>query len=146
MNEKLKNFVLALGKLEPADDDVSLEQTLDGLVQTINDIEDISPAFRHIFEFFERFPNAEHGSPGPLVHLVERWPSAYVRELVSSIERQPTPNTIWMLNRILNATIPAAQRARFMALLDASIRHPRADARARDQAAHFLQYQQQRSR
>ena len=35
-----------LNRLDPADDDFAFEQTLDELAGTIEDIEDLSPAFR----------------------------------------------------------------------------------------------------
>ena len=143
MNKELKHFVSELSRLEPAHDDFSLEQTLYELVDTIEG-EDASPVFDQIFAFFERFPNAQHGSPGPLVHLVERSLPAYLGELVLSIQRRPAPHTLWMLNRVLNSEIPAAQRAEFMALLEASTRHPLADEIARQEATEFLRYQRGR--
>ena len=45
-----------------------------------------------IFEFFERFPNAQYGS-GPLVHLVEQSAPAYQRA-DPPVERRPTPHTL----------------------------------------------------
>jgi hypothetical protein len=145
MNTRLERFVFELNQLNPADDDSSFQRKLCELADTIEDIEDLSPAFSHIFGFFERSPNAEHGSPGPLVHLVERFRPAYFGELARSVERRPTRHTLWMLNRIQNSTVPAAQRAEFMALLEASSRHPLADAIARAQALHYSQYQRDRS-
>src|SRR5262245_39945473 len=103
MNRRLDEFVSQLGRLRPTDDDPSFEQTLYALVETLEGVEDVSPAFRQIFEFFERFPNADHGSPGPLVHLIERFVPAYLAELVLSVERRPTLPTLWMLNRVLNS-------------------------------------------
>jgi hypothetical protein len=145
MNAKLEKFLSDLRRLEPADGDFLLEQKLYELVDTLEGVEDASPAFRHIFEFFERFPNAEHGSPGPLVHLVELFGPAYFADLVHSLGNRPTPHTLWMLNRILNSKLSAPQRAKFMALLEASTRHPLADAIAREQASGFLQHQQNRA-
>jgi hypothetical protein len=102
VDKKLEDFLSALSRLKPADDDDSLVHSLYELVNTIDGVEDVSPAYRRIFEFFERFPNAQYGSPGPLVHLVEQSAPAYFSELTHSVERRPTPHTLWMLNRILN--------------------------------------------
>jgi hypothetical protein len=145
MDTRLERFVFELSQLDPAGDDFSFEQKLHELADAIEDIDDLAPAFGHIFGFLERFPNADHGSPGVLVHLVERFQPAYFGELARSVERRPTLHTLWMLNRILNSKVPAAQRAEFMALLEASSRHPLADAIEHEQAAHFFQYQRDRS-
>jgi hypothetical protein len=144
MNAKLEKFLWDLRRLEPADGDFLLEQLYE-LTDTLEGVEDASPAFRHIFEFFERFPNAEHGSPGRLVHLVERFGPAYFADLVHSLGNRPTPHTLWMLNRILNSKLPAPQRVEFMALLEASTRHPLADAIAREEASEFLEHQRNRA-
>ncbi len=66
---------------------------------------------RPLIAFLEEHPAQDFGSPGPLVHLLERFPpSAYVGELLASVERSPTFYTLWMLERVLNANEPGELR------------------------------------
>ena len=84
---------------------------------------------------------ADLGSPGPLVHTLERMRGHYERELVESIKRRPTPRAIWMVNRILNGTRVPEQRQFYMDLLRFAAEHPSAPEVARYEAQHFIQYQ-----
>jgi hypothetical protein len=61
-------------------------------------------AVRALFDVMERMPDADLGSPGPLVHTLEAMRGHYERELVNSLKRKPTLLAIWMVNRILNVT------------------------------------------
>ncbi len=51
----------------------------------------------------EKYPHADFGSPGPLVHTLERYAGKYELYLYESLQRRPTSLTVWMLNRIINA-------------------------------------------
>jgi hypothetical protein len=63
-------------------------------------IEAVEPVLR----FMESHPSLDFGSPGPLVHFIERFNGdAYVDALRASLERTPTPHTAWMFNRVANA-------------------------------------------
>jgi hypothetical protein len=96
---------------------------------------------RALFDVMERMPEADLGSPGPLVHTLERMRGHYERELVESIKRRPTPTAIWMVNRILNATRVPEQRQFYMDLLRFAAEHPSAPEVARHEAQHFIEYQ-----
>ena len=53
---------------------------------------------------FERNPDTDLGSPGPLVHCIETVPMAdFVPILVKSVERAPTTMTLWMSERCLRS-------------------------------------------
>jgi hypothetical protein len=59
----------------------------------------------------ERYPEADLGSPGPLVHTIERIPIAqFGTFLRSSVERQPGQLNLWMVNRILNSQLTKQHR------------------------------------
>jgi hypothetical protein len=46
---------------------------------------------------FERYHSADLGSPGPIVHALERSPiDDHVALLAESLRRQPTLMTVWM--------------------------------------------------
>ena len=79
-----------------------------------------------LFDVMERMPDADLGSPGPLVHTLERMRGHYERELVESIKRRPSATAIWMVNRVLNATRVPEQRQFYMDLLRFAAEHPAA--------------------
>ncbi len=60
-------------------------------------------AVEPILRFMEANPLWDFGSPGALVHFVERfYGKGYEELLATSILRLPTAHTAWMLNRIIN--------------------------------------------
>jgi len=141
MHPALQQFILNLEQLRPADDDTELAFQLHELTASIESCNGALEVVPHIFAFFERYPNAEHGTPGALVHFIETLYPAYVELLVSSVERKPTPHTLWMVNRILNAKIEPALRNELLNLLEKSALHPLADNSARQEAANFAKGQ-----
>lgn len=96
--------IAALTAFEPTgieDDDVGrLDEMLDTVVAREH-IQAIAPA---ILGVFERFPNALLGSPGPLVHCIERLPIATFLPLVLDSFRKKTTRTNDVLDdRLLSA-------------------------------------------
>ena len=106
------------------------------------DLEAVEPILR----FMENHPSIDFGSPGPLVHFVERFHGpAYVDALVASVRRRPTAHTAWMLNRAVNgASSPAERRALIEAMREAR-EHPLADEAAVAELTDFLARQQKRA-
>lgn len=96
---------------------------------------------RTMFEVMERMPESDLGSPGPLVHTLEKMPGHYETELAESLKRRPTQLAVWMVNRILNATRAPEQREVYLDLLRCAAQHPAAPETARQQAQHFIEYQ-----
>lgn len=89
----------------------------------------------------ERNSLMDIGSPGPLVHLIEKFYPNYVDELEASIVRKPTSHTLWMLNRILNSNLSENERASFLELLLQAQTNEIADQNAREEAKHYYEYQ-----
>ena len=98
-------------------------------------------AISALFAVMERMPVAEMGTPGPLVHTLEKMRGHYEHELVKSIERQPAYLSIWMVNRILNATRDSRQRQIYLDLLRIATEHPKTPESVRLEAEHFIQFQ-----
>lgn len=140
-----EDFLQKLNALCPADDDPELEATLYELIGLLDDAEDAQGVIPNIFEYFERFPHANHGSPGPLVHFIERYYPEYVDTLIESIERKPTMHTIWMINRILNSSLTEEKRTKLMNLLEAASKHSLADEMIKEEAEGFIKHQKQRN-
>jgi len=111
-------------------------ELVDGWSSAGASIEMIDP----ILSFIERHPDIDFGSPGPLVHFVERfYGNGYERKLLDSIQRQPTPLTTWMLNRVVNGTkAPSARSALIDAMRAISV-HPLADDSTRAAANRFVE-------
>jgi hypothetical protein len=87
-----------------------------------------------------RHPQVGFGTPGALVHAIESHRSHYEDFLLTSLDRQPTATTVWMLNRIINAA-PGAEKSQLVARLHRLQTHPHADEQARAEAAAFYRFQ-----
>jgi hypothetical protein len=76
----------------------------------------------------EDHPSIEYGTPGALVHFVERfYGKGYEDKLVESVKRKPTLSTVWMLNRLINGTkVPDTKRLLVATLKQARL-NPLAD-------------------
>ena len=91
-----------------------------------------------------RPPRYDFGTPGPLVHTLESLPG-YQAPLEISLRRRPAPLSVWMLNRILNATEDWRERERLLSLLREAGAHPTAAPYTRELAEYFYRGQQERS-
>ena len=94
-----------------------------------------------LFDILERMPEADLGSPGPIVHTLERTRGHYEGELVASIKRRPTDLAIWMVNRILNATSDAESRVFYLGVLQTAAEHPSASQVVKQEAKRFIEHQ-----
>ncbi|WP_009964708.1 hypothetical protein [Verrucomicrobium spinosum] len=103
-------------------------------------------AIRPMFDLMERLPASDLGSPGPLVHALEKMAGRYEAELVESIRRKPTTLSVWMVNRILNVTSKPRQREFYLELLRLVIEHPEVSQTEQDQAQRFIEHQVNRTR
>lgn len=122
-------------------------ERLQALCQELLEVGRPEEAIGVMLRFIERVmagdlrpPRFDFGSPGPLVHTLEKLPG-YERSLYASLQRQPTPLTIWMLNRRLNITCQEAERERLLALLQGAATHPKASPFTREEAQYFIAYQ-----
>ena len=102
--------------------------------------ERVAPA---LLALLERHPQADFGTPGPLVQALESQ-AAYPELLAGSLERQPTELTAWMANRLLNSKLPRDDRNAWLKRLTAVTSHPKATASVRDSAIRFLDFQASR--
>jgi hypothetical protein len=132
------DFDSELKKIPFEDQEIDMEQLYcftEALEQAPNKREAV-PA---IFRFFEANSDKFLGSPGPLVHFLEK-ENDYLIELEKSVLRKPTNLTIWIINRIINAAEPK-DRERWLSIMAAVICHPEADAEAIQSAKEFIDYQ-----
>lgn len=115
-------------------------ETLSEVGEAIEAHEKPTEIFATVFHFMERLDSCDLGAPGPLVHALEAV-GGYELELTASVMRKPTSLTLWMVNRILNATNSPKLRSKYLRLLARSVSHPRASIEARTDAAQFLEQQ-----
>jgi hypothetical protein len=88
--------------------------------------------------------DCELGTPGPLVHELEKL-TGYEPQLIESVIRFPTPLTIWMLNRVMN-TLETNDESwvRLLEVLKGAAVATNAAPGAREEARQFVQYQETR--
>ncbi len=94
-----------------------------------------------MFHTMERLDGVDLGTPGPLVHTLESWRGGYEEMLVQSVRRKPTPLSVWMVNRILNAHSPNARHG-----WNSSEASPTtaASAETKAEANRFITYQKEK--
>src|SRR5262245_27654729 len=95
----LDRVIDGLATFEPKEIDIDNTQYLYGLLNGFDDlpVEERRKAIPAMFALFERYPEAELGNPGPLVHTIEAM-GGYENQLRMSIERCPSFYTLWMVN------------------------------------------------
>ena len=99
------------------------------------DLQTVEP----ILAFMERHPEVDYGTPGPLVHFVEKfYRRGYEAKLLASVDRRPTPQTTWMLNRLINGTKTEPARTELVEAMKGIVNHPLADDTTRREAVQFV--------
>ncbi|MEM1282278.1 MAG: hypothetical protein AAGG81_01850 [Chlamydiota bacterium] len=92
-------------------------------------------ALEGMFGILERYPDEELGSPGPLVHAIEKC-SGYEEALFESLKRQPSTLTVWMLHRLIKYD----PKPRYVEILRAVIRHPNISEQNKEDAEVVLSW------
>jgi len=136
MEIEIKKFIESLDKLVGED----LVSELYEITEPLEEAKDISESFDNIFRFFQRNKNADLGSPGPLVHLLESHYPKYVPNLIASLESEPAELTVFMLHRIMNSNISTSDKEKYHKLLGAISSNPTADEAAKSEAKHYYEY------
>jgi hypothetical protein len=115
------------------------------LTDALMNVPDAEKAIPEMFSVMERLPDADLGSPGPLVHTMERWRGGYEHELVDSVRRCPSILSVWMVNRILNTDLPDDTRRSYMSLLNEVATHTTAPEPVREDARRFVDFQMRKA-
>lgn len=111
-------------------------QLVDAWIAAGVGLEAVAPILR----FMEDNAGVEFGSPGSLVHFVERFHGkGYDGLLLESIRRKPTAHTAWMLNRLINGAGEPDSKARLITLMREAREHPLADEGAVESIRSFLE-------
>lgn len=140
-DDAINDIIAALNTFEPGHDDTDNLCRLYEIFSDFRSLPQRGRAMPAMFFLLERFPDAEFGVPGPLVHELEAIPD-YLPLLRDSVRRQPTSYTVWMINRLLNTTLPGEQRESWLSELRAALDHPLASEQTRKAAERYLIYQE----
>ncbi|MBL8936469.1 MAG: bifunctional folylpolyglutamate synthase/dihydrofolate synthase [Archangium sp.] len=143
LNAEFSRLLSTLDAFTPGDDP---DETMRALSHTVSEGRPgLDPVrFRRaVFALLERFPDAEFGTPGALIHEVERRPG-YEGELEASLRRQPTFLTVSMVNRLMNLSDDAPTLLRWSTVLEGVTRHPRAPDWVQKAASRYLEHQRAR--
>jgi len=119
------------------------EKFLYGLMETWKTAENREKAIPSIFHLIERYPHANLGSRGPLVHALETT-KEYEGELHISLIRKPTPLTLWIYNRLINVGKNPEIIKGHLARLKLLSKHPLTDAETKKEAENYIDHQQRR--
>lgn len=90
---------LSLFSLEEEDPIAHLGRLTDEVLLMVNREE----ALPVMLTILERYPEEELGSPGPLVHAIEKC-RGFEKLLLESLKRQPGTLTVWMVYKLWLAT------------------------------------------
>ena len=120
---------------------------LNALIKELAEINEPEKIQEMLFLAMERLsksneidPRFDLGTPGSFVHALEKLPN-YSKQLIISIRRYPTPLTVWMINRILNALKVEEERRFWLNVLQESINHPQATSFVKEEAQQFIDFQ-----
>ena len=139
MSHPVDELIQRLDSFVPCDNDVDSVNILYEITDNFDGIEAPEKAVPRMFALLEKFPDAELGTPGPLVHCIESV-DGYESQLIESIHRRPTYLTVWMVNRRLNSTLTEEERTTFLEILNAVSKN-KALLDLADDAAQLLEYQ-----
>ncbi len=144
MSRDIPTLIEDLRALNENDFDYNLVQMdgperLDSICENVAALPRPADIFPEFFRLMERLALSDLGSPGPLVHTMEKHIGLYEDLLEDSIKRKPTMLSLWMVNRIANAS--SDDRGHWIALLRAATTHANASEEAREQASAFLRHQ-----
>ncbi len=140
MQSNVTQFCNALDNLDPEESDGLIADLYD-LVDLLENENEISLIYESVFRFIEKYPDADIGNPGPLVHFLEAHYPDYVPTLVASVEQKPTYNSVVMLHRIMNSKLSKEDYLRYLALLKAAADSNTADEITKDNAQELYEFQ-----
>jgi hypothetical protein len=137
-------MIAALASFEPEPGDGN-PLRLYSITEGFNELPDRKRIVPAMFALMERYPDAELGTPGPLVHSIESLGSEWYEPLlIDSVRRQPVELNVWMVNRILNTNLKPEYRRRLLELMRSVPEHPKVPAYVAELTRHLLEYQAKR--
>lgn len=107
----LQDTLAELAAYVPADEEHEDVARLQVLTDRLETVEQVRAAIPALLRIFERFPHALLGSPGPVVHCIERAGlETFLPMLLQSFMTRPTRMTLWMVERCLRSSLSPQSR------------------------------------
>ena len=96
----------------------------------------VQTAIPAMLRVFERNPDVDLGSQGPLVHSIETCGiMGFLDDLLASLKHQPVIMTIWMAERCLRSQLQGHQRNAIIEVLRDVAKHPTASDEVKSNAS-----------
>ncbi|MDP1919470.1 MAG: folylpolyglutamate synthase/dihydrofolate synthase family protein [Myxococcales bacterium] len=143
LNVRFERLLTALDEFTPGDDPDATMSALGHVLDRGRPGLDPARFRTAVFALLERFPDAEFGTPGALIHEVERR-GGFEDELQASLSRQPTFLTVSMVNRLMNLTDEPSRLSRWASVLEAVTTHLNAPDWVQKAASRYLAHQRAR--
>jgi hypothetical protein len=141
--EEIVQLITDFAPFDETDLDRDNESFFYKLMEHLEKNSDFEKAIKPIFLLIEKYPQADFGSPGPLVHTLETFTGRYEKELFNSLDRKPTSLAVWMLNRIINGEKDVAVKKEELEKLISVLNHPDLDEETRAATLDFITFQQE---
>lgn len=137
----IEDVVAELDAFVPVDD----VDNVGRLYEILDSLHSLAPELRRpalpaMLSLIERYPGADLGSPGPLVHELESIPG-YEFFLRDSVLRQPADLSVWMVNRILNSDVSQDVRLGWLSVMNQVLEHSRSSKEVQQTVTDFLEHQ-----
>jgi hypothetical protein len=108
---KHQDALTRLREISPTGNETVDIDALYALVDQLGQLKHAADIRRELFMIFERNPDAELGSPGPIVHTLEESPiDEHVDLLAESLRRKATIMTVWMAERCFRSDLSDQNR------------------------------------
>jgi hypothetical protein len=102
----------------PTGDEPADVKALYDLLDQLGDSQRDPDVRRELISIFERHPGADLGSPGPIVHSLEKAPiDEHAELLAASLQRRATIMTIWVAERCFRSKLSERNRATLLEAL-----------------------------
>lgn len=132
----MNNLNNIIGKMENEIDKDNFIEVMDDCIQNIEESNIGIEAVEPLLQLMERHPLSDFGTPGSIVHFVEKfYKKGYEQLLISSVKRRPTMHTVWMLNRVKNGE---DEQQRYIEILNDIVHNKDIEKEIRESAQDFL--------
>lgn len=132
----MNNLNNIIGKMENEIDKDNFIEFMDDCIQNIEESNIGIEAVEPLLQLMERHPLSDFGTPGSIVHFVEKfYKKGYEQLFISSVKRRPTMHTVWMLNRVKNGE---DEQQRYIEILNDIVHNKDIEKEIRESAQDFL--------
>lgn len=142
MEENMDNSKkLLFSELENHINDDSLYVYEEKLIDALENSDHRESYIEEIFKIMERYPLIDWGMPGAFVVFLESFDNeTYEKNLLNSLSRQPTLQTVWMLNRQINS-VGTENKEPFLKVLREIACNSSLERDIAESAKNFVEYQ-----